>query len=70
MQGRKLGSYALEVDIQALLDLGNGQQPLVVTGKASGNVLVRHPSLSMTFNQPDVVREGERYHPADRGREV
>ncbi len=61
VQGRKLGSYSIVVQIEALLDLGNGQPPVVLHGTARGNVLVRHPSLSLTFNQPDVVQAGETY---------
>ena len=60
VEGRSVGTHRLKVTIKAELQIP-GQDPVPLEGTATGTVLVRHPTLSMSISHPDVVRAGETY---------
>jgi hypothetical protein len=60
IEGRKTGTYQVEVNIKAELRLATGEI-VALQGKAYGTVVVRNPTFALTFNHPDVVRAGETY---------
>ena len=60
IEGLKEGTHALDFDIHATLE-GLPVGPIKITGKASGAVLVRNPSFTLTFGHPQTVRSGEEY---------
>ena len=60
VEGRSVGTHAIEITIDAQLQLATGQT-VPLTGKALGTVVVRHPTFSLTLNHPDVVRAGDAY---------
>jgi hypothetical protein len=60
-EGLRVGTHEVVCDIEASVIGLAGGQPLRLKGTARGSVLVRDPSFSLTFNHPDVVREGEEY---------
>ena len=58
LRGEREGFHTLGFDIRAVLD-GLVTGPVVITGRASGGVLVRNPYFDVTFTVPSVVRDGE-----------
>ncbi len=60
VEGRSVGTHRLKVTIKAELQIP-GQEAVPLEGTATGTVLVRHPTLSMSISHPEVVRAGETY---------
>ncbi|MBI5141187.1 MAG: Ig-like domain-containing protein [Nitrospirae bacterium] len=60
VEGLREGTHRLEIKITATLT-GLPSGPVQVFGSATGTVIVRNPNFTLTFGQPDVVRDGEEY---------
>ncbi len=60
VEGRREGSHIVEMEIAGTL-LGLPIGPVTVRGRASGAVLVRNPTFTLTFTHPEVVTAGEAY---------
>lgn len=60
VEGLQEGLAVMNLNITGTL-YGLAAGPVSITGTASGSVLVRNPSFSITFTHPDVVRVGEPY---------
>ncbi len=60
VEGLQEGQALMNVDLEGEL-YGLAAGPVHISGSASGSVLVRNPSFSLTFTHPDVVRVGEPY---------
>ncbi|MDA8017397.1 MAG: Ig-like domain-containing protein [Thermoanaerobaculia bacterium] len=60
LEGLEQGTHVVDFEIEGLLDgLPTGLQ--TITGRASGAVVVRDPTLSSTITHPEVVRAYEEY---------
>ncbi|MBL8114627.1 MAG: hypothetical protein JNK60_17230, partial [Acidobacteria bacterium] len=60
-EGLRVGTHEVECLIEATLSGLANQPARQLSGRARGSVVVRDPSFSMSFNHPDVVRDGEEY---------
>ena len=60
IEGKKEGTHKIDFDITAILE-GLPIGPVAITGKATGAVLVRNPTFSITFSHPSTIRSGEGY---------
>ena len=60
VEGKREGSHAVEMAIAGTLH-GLPGGPVEVQGRATGAVLVRNPTFSLTFTHPEVVTAGEAY---------
>ena len=60
VEGVREGTHQLNIEIKGML-AGMPTGPIHVKGKATGTVLVRNPTFSLTFGHPNVVRAGEEY---------
>ena len=60
VEGMREGTHTVEMEITGTLT-GLPSGPVTVRGRATGAVLVRNPSFTLTFIHPDVVNDGEEY---------
>lgn len=60
VEGKKEGLHKIDFEITAVLE-GLPIGPVPIKGKASGAVLVRNPTFSITFSHPATIRSGEGY---------
>ncbi len=60
-EGLRVGTHEVTCDLSATLEGLANQPPRTLRGRARGSVLVRDPSFGLTFNHPDVIRDGEEY---------
>ena len=60
-EGLRVGTHDVTCELSATLQGLANQPARTLRGRARGSVLVRDPSFGLTFNHPDVVRDGEEY---------
>lgn len=60
-EGLRVGTHDVTCELSATLQGLANQPARTLRGRARGSVLVRDPTFGLTFNHPDVVRDGEEY---------
>lgn len=60
-EGLRVGTHEVTCELSATLEGLANQPAQTLRGRARGSVLVRDPSFGLTFNHPDVIRDGEEY---------
>ena len=61
LEALKTGSHPLDFLIQGQFEGGDLSEPIPLSGKAEGRVLVVNPTFNLMLVHPDVVRKGETY---------
>ncbi|MCP4214669.1 MAG: carboxypeptidase regulatory-like domain-containing protein, partial [bacterium] len=60
-EGKETGNHIVTVDFEGTLSGDNFDTDVPVKGSASGVVVVRNPTYSITFSHPEIIRMGEEY---------
>lgn len=60
LKGLRQGLHTVDFELKAVLE-GLASGPLNIAGRVSGAVLVRDPSIAITFTHPSVVRKDQEY---------